>query len=297
MMELLFVLLDGTSLIKLSVAVVVLYSLNVFRYDKYKYSADHVADSIIETNTADKTKSSFWARPSDLERSSLSALKLNKSPVKINLEDVTKKQLMQYVREVNSALFHISGNCQLLSDVLMYNLLNEQGYFLSAKNTFPILRGATRIDEYLLGQFLQPYTSNDEQRPEFIPEDDVFTWKTYSNTIDQLEKRILACHHKTKEKVFQIIASGYHIPLLGAGGHVFNAIILQNEQNEPVVQFLDAWLKSNPLPTKKYLNQKFSGKDVKLFFQYCPENNRINQFSFEVEIKKDKTKSQGFSLK
>lgn len=215
--------------------------------------------------------------PQKYQDSTYRALRLNKLHTNIDLEHITREELAYYVRKTNSAPFQCSGNCELLSDILMYNLLNQEGYFLSAQNTYPVWKPAGSIQRQLFGQYIgSSYDSTvDEAQTDSTKEKSSRT----SKSIDQLERRILACHRRTNEVLFKV--TGWrHVPLVGTIGHCFNAIILKDEHGQPSVQFLDAWL-SNPLPSKNYLSNKYKPGHSELQFTYVPDKTLMSQMSFE----------------
>ncbi|MCR9192174.1 MAG: T3SS effector cysteine hydrolase SpvD family protein [Gammaproteobacteria bacterium] len=224
----------------------------------------------------------YYPPSETFDRRIYKALRAHKKHPNIDLEHTSKEELERYVRETNDATFHFSGNCELLADLLMYNFLNQEGSFLSAGNIYPPWKGASTIHRQLLGQYLSGYhASDDETKSNAIEEKKCPLANMKSHSINQLEKRIISCHHQTNEVLFKISASGYAVQIFGEIGHVFNALILNDEQDNPYVQFLDSWSTTNPLPTKHDLNKKFKSKKAVFSFEFCPNKELLSHISFE----------------
>ena len=117
----LFMFLNENTLGTLAVALMAIKAGYEIAYDKLKYSSWNET-GILRIVTKEEARI-------------LDALKENKSPTRIDLDRVSKEDLLKVASEANAALIHVSGNCALLSRTVMYNLLNTDGVALAVKNT------------------------------------------------------------------------------------------------------------------------------------------------------------------
>jgi plasmid virulence protein D len=216
-------------------------------------------------------------KPKKQEKRVYRALVFQKLQQNIDVDNLSQNQLKKYARKTNAARFHFSGNCRLLSEIFMFNMLNKKGDFLSAKNIYPIFKGADEISPTLFGQSLKLYLEPQENKPK---DSDHFYHNNTTHLVDQLEQRLLNCFQSTGQRVFKIDASTW-FPIFGRIGHCFNAVILMDNTQQPYVQFVDAWRSSNPLPTKQYLSKKYPPKDAMFSFHYCENPGLISDISLE----------------
>lgn len=225
------------------------YTKDKFKYDEFSKNSANLEDQRI-----------------------VNALKINKKSSAFDLKNnqSNSKKLENFISDINASLFHYSGNCALLSTIVMYNFLNTNDISLAAKNTYPIMEGISQDDasEFLLGQTLTEYGEK-------------------LKTIEDLENKIIECYEKKGEKVFSISASGYKVPFVGETGHCFNAVVLLDKDQKPTVQFVDAWKTSNYLPSKYDLEHKYSGKSPSYQISFCENKELIKNFS-EINFKKIK---------
>jgi salmonella plasmid virulence protein D len=196
----------------------------------------------------------------DTRNRMLRALKVNQKPTLFNPEHYDKNNLEHVVREVNAAHVHFSGNCALLSIILMYNLLNEHQCYLAAKNTYPILEGLSEHSaaKILLGQDLK------------LVGDVCFVHEL-------TEDEIINHYEKTGEQVFLISITSFN-RLTGPTGHVLNARVYLDEQAKPKVQFMDAWRTSKPLFSIDYLKKHYPSHAF-CSILYCPDKKLIQNYS------------------
>ena len=193
------------------------------------------------------------------EQRAVDALRINLRPTPRNLEKYDRKNINKVVGEVNCATVHFSGNCALLSSIVMYNLLNEHDCYLASSNTYPIIKSVDMIDDLIFGQELE-HTGFE------------------CTSAKQLEEELLRCYRETNERVYCISASGYKLPIVGKTGHAFNAVIFEDEKGVPFVQYVDAW-KRNHTPTKDAIAKRYSGDSIVFNGFYCPNKALIRDFS------------------
>ena len=198
------------------------------------------------------------------EKRIIDALKINTKGTSVDLKhtDISTEKLEHFIRDVNVATLHFSGNCALLSTIVMYNLLNRHNSFLAASNTYPILTGVSEsvASKLLLGQDLTQYGYR-------------------CNSIDALETQILECYIATGKQVFTISATEYRVPIVGETGHDFNAVVLMDKDGNPRVQFVDAWKTSDHLPSKDNLINKYSGENPIYEVLYCENEELIRDIA------------------
>lgn len=225
------------------------YTKDKFKYDEFPKNSANLEDQRI-----------------------VNALKINKKSIAFDLKNNQNdtKKLENFISDINASLFHYSGNCSLLSTVVMYNFLNTNNISLAARNTYPIMEGISQYyaSEFLLGQTFTEYGGQ-------------------LKTIEDLENKIIECYEKKGEQVFLISASGYKVPFVGETGHCFNAVVLLDKDQKPSVQFVDAWKTSNYLPSKYDLEHKYSGKSPSYQISFCENKELIKNFS-EINFKKIK---------
>lgn len=150
-----------------------------------------------------------------------------------------REDLRTMAVRVNDAIFHYSGNCNLLSHCLLYNLTNGRS-ILACKNIEKFYQGieAEDISEIVFNrQLTEVATSRD---------------------LEFLETQLIEHSSITGNRFYLIESSGYTIPILGAVGHAFNAVIIPNAENNLTVQFLDAWRRSDPAPTRENLSKRYN---------------------------------------
>ena len=193
------------------------------------------------------------------EQRAVDALRVNLQPTKRNLEKYNRENINKVVSEINCATVHFSGNCSLLSNIVMYNLLNEHDCYLAGSNTYPILKSVDGIEDLFFGQELEDTGAT--------------CYDCY-----QLKDELLRCYRETKERVFCVDVKGYKLPIVGKAGHAFNAVIFEDEKGVPFVQFVDAW-KRNHMPTTKEIQKQYSGDSIFFKSYYCPDKALIRDFS------------------
>ena len=190
--------------------------------------------------------------------------------------------LKKSVAEVNAATVHYSGNCALLSRIVMYNFLNKDGPKISASNTYPIYEGVNylAVSQYLFG----------------IPLHDI---EVEIDNISSLEQQILDCYERTKEQVYVIGVSGYCLPVIGEAGHGhdFNAIVQLDESGKPKVYFVDAWRTSNSMLSTEWLSKQYIAPGVKFEICYCPYKNYLRKFDVVNYSSANNTESMQKALK
>lgn len=152
--------------------------------------------------------------------------------------NLSQSSLAKIAKLVNSAFFHIRGNCSLLSRCLLYNLKKGQS-ILSSKNTFPIYLGVSEIvaDQIIFGKGLSLVESG-------------------LATLADVEEAVLREYTLSGEKFYLISSSNYKVPLFGSCGHYFNAVVLLNEAGIPFVQFVDSWKTSEIMPTREQAEKR-----------------------------------------
>lgn len=213
------------------------------------------------------------------ERRILNALQWNICPTKIQ-SSYNKSNIKQVVREVNAVSFHYSGNCCLLAILVMYNFLNPYNCYLAAKNTYPIFSG---IELETASHFL---LKQDLKRIEKTGLPDMYCVEHY----------ILKHYQATGECIF-LITVDYNLFPFGRMGHVFNALIYIDGNNEPAIQYIDAWKCSRPLLSYKDLNKRFPCGSGTFNIYYCENKNLINDFSPSKQaIEKDTSQPNEFKI-
>ena len=172
----------------------------------------------------------------------------------ISANGPTYDQLKKIAHNVNAAFFHCSGNCVLISRVLLYNLSYNQN--LSCVNTYPITIGVDEdvVELTLFGKNLDRFAQ-------------CYDWIVWSKgqgdevndkcMIDNVETKILDRFKKTNQRYYIVTFSGYAVPFLGRCSHSLNAVVL-TQGAETKVQFVDAWRALRSMPTKIELARRTS---------------------------------------
>ncbi|WP_202730332.1 T3SS effector cysteine hydrolase SpvD family protein [Achromobacter xylosoxidans] len=152
---------------------------------------------------------------------------------------LSKDDLRQLAYEVNHTLAHYSANCTLLSACLHFNIRHRQG-ILRARNLTSPLEG---LDEHIVDQV-------------------IFGHKLQSShilqSLEEVQAEILRRYNNGDGDSFIISAENYIIPIAGASGHDFNAVVLRGKDGSTHVQFVDPWKTSESLPTFDQLKKRFS---------------------------------------
>ena len=163
----------------------------------------------------------------------LSALHCEKNPRSINTEKLDRQVLIKIAKKINYCMLHMSGNCTLLSSVFLFNLKAEK-LLLQVGNTYPLFQGLSPIAVTKL-----------------LFEKDSFQLVGTASEVKELEKNILNAYYKTQEKFY----------IIHNDSHQWNAVILI-ENGLPVVQFVDVWKTSNPVPTSQQFAKSYSSSQI-----------------------------------
>ncbi|EKT62223.1 T3SS effector cysteine hydrolase SpvD family protein [Providencia burhodogranariea] len=166
------------------------------------------------------------------------ALCVKRKEKKLYPQTLRKNDLEKMAKYVNKPFIHYSGNCAILSACLHYNIHYRQDIY-SVKNTKSPTVGleSTLVDRVIFGQKLK---------------------LSYFYSIDDVKNEVLRRYNLNKEDFsFIISAENYILPVIGECAHDFNAVIIQEKNKEPCVQFIDAWKTFNKLPTFGELKSYF----------------------------------------
>jgi plasmid virulence protein D len=174
------------------------------------------------------------------------AIIVNESPEKIP-NKLTKQVLADLAYKTNNTYIHYSGNCVLLATCIFYNL-TERKIELTVQNTGKPWTGFNSeiVEPMLLGKRLG------ETLGPF-------------KTLDEVEVAILKEYKISGKYVFVLDTSEYILPIMGrlplglSLEHALNVLVILDQNNEPMVQFLDAWKTSDTLPTKESLASRYTG--------------------------------------
>lgn len=164
----------------------------------------------------------------------LSALKPQSNPKPIDIDHLNREVLINLVNNTHDCLIHYSGNCGILSGALLFNLKAGQ-LLLRVSNSELLIRGLHR---YAVNKLL------------FSGPGNFHTLETVTGT-RQLENKLLDLYRETNERFFRI--NNNH--------HQWNAVILL-EKGEPVVQFVDAWKTSNPVPSSSEFSENYAPNEI-----------------------------------
>ena len=154
-------------------------------------------------------------------------------PKQLNLSDL--KQITDFV---NCTTLHYSANCSLLAACVHYNI--EKGaMLLCAENTTSPLVGMDSdvVEQVIFGKVLNA------------------SHNLYS--LDEVSHEVLRRYDVDGSKSCIVGAQNYRVPLIGESGHDFNAAVLLDANNQPYVQFVDAWKTSNTTPDRKSFERHF----------------------------------------
>lgn len=160
-------------------------------------------------------------------------------------QTLSKNDLEKMAKYVNKPFIHYSGNCAILSACLHYNIHYRQDIY-SVKNTKSPTVGleSTLVDQVIFDQKLK---------------------LNYFYSIDDVKNEILRRYNLNKEDFsFIISAENYILPVIGECAHDFNAVVIQEKDKDPYVQFIDSWKTFNKLPTFEELKSYFPSST--LFF-------------------------------
>lgn len=165
-------------------------------------------------------------------------------------DDLNRKEIKKIAKRTNGSLLHCSGNCALLARCMLYNLM-EGRTILAAKNT-DLLCDTINVSKTELLLFQEP----------------LYTSITFAN-IEAAERTILEFYQEYEARFFIIEASGKTLPFINtpSSGHSFNAVVLFDKNNEPFVQFVDAWKTTKVLRSKKDIKKSlFWGETFRLTY-------------------------------
>ena len=154
-------------------------------------------------------------------------------PKQLNLSDL--KQITDFV---NCTTLHYSANCSLLAACVHYNI--EKGaMLLCAENTTSPLVGMDSdvVEQVIFGKVLNA------------------SHNLYS--LDEVSHEVLRRYDVDGSKSCIVGAQNYRVPLIGETGHDFNAAVLLDANNQPYVQFVDAWKTSNTTPDRTSFERHF----------------------------------------
>lgn len=160
------------------------------------------------------------------------ALKAQANPKPIDTENLDRNKLKKIARHINMSSFHCSGNCTLLARSVLYNINHGQER-LGAVNSFPIYKPL-----------------KEKELQSIIP-----TWRFRNRYkgIEELESSVKMIHEIFGSHCC-IVNVWRKIPGMNRSiGHAFNAVIIKGAEGSKEVQFVDAWRKRNPTPSKKEL--------------------------------------------
>lgn len=151
----------------------------------------------------------------------LAALKPQTNPQTIDVSRLNRDNLKALALKIHDCFVHYTGNCGVLSAAFLFNLKAGK-LLLRVDNLYPTPYG------------LHPLSTN---KLLFSSKGNYQTFEKV-NSVQALEERLLAHYQQTKERFYRVNTSH----------HQFNAVILI-ENGKPLVQFVDLWKTSNPVPT------------------------------------------------
>lgn len=154
-------------------------------------------------------------------------------------DTTNRESLKKMAQRVNNAMFHYSGNCNLLAHCLLYNLVNDKS-ILTCNNTPQFYKGLEDED-------ICPILFNK-----------LLTKVAKTQNLESLEKHLIEHSSNTGNRFYVIESYGYIIPLLGTCGHALNAVVIPGEDGKLSVQFLDAWKKFDAAPTRESLSKRYT---------------------------------------
>ncbi|WP_433735996.1 T3SS effector cysteine hydrolase SpvD family protein [Pseudomonas putida] len=155
-------------------------------------------------------------------------------PERLSVDD-----LQRVASYVNYTYLHYSANCVLLSACAHYNL-EYKANILRSEN------------------LSSPYTG---LNPEVVDEV-VFGVSLRSSfrylSLEDVEREVLRRYEINGDQSCIVSAEGYVVPLVGEISHDFNAVVLLNSENRPIVHYVDAWKTSNTTPSREELKSHYS---------------------------------------
>lgn len=153
-------------------------------------------------------------------------------------EQLSLSDLKRIADFVNATTLHYSANCALLAACVYYNI--EKGAtILGAENTTSPLVG---MDSDIVEQVIFGKVHNASHT-------------LYS--LEEVSHEVLRRYDVEGSKSCIVGAQNYRVPLIGETGHDFNAAVLLDANNQPYVQFVDAWKTSNTTPDRTSFERHF----------------------------------------
>ena len=153
-------------------------------------------------------------------------------------EQLSLSDLKRIADFVNATTLHYSANCALLAACVHYNI--EKGAtILGAENTTSPLVGMDSdiVELLIFGKVLNA------------------SHNLYS--LEEVSNEVLRRYDVDGNKSCIVGAENYQVPLIGETGHDFNAAVLLDANNQPYVQFVDAWKTSNTTPDRTSFERHF----------------------------------------
>lgn len=153
-------------------------------------------------------------------------------------QHLSEEDLRQIAEFANYTYVHYSANCILLSACVHFNI-EKNANFLRCENISSPLVGLESdvVDLLVFGE--------------------VLSTSLYFRSLEEVSEEVLRRYEVNGEKSCIVSAENYTLPLIGEGGHDFNAVVLLDSENKPRVQYLDAWRTSQTIPSMEQLKSHF----------------------------------------